>query len=251
VEREASRSGRRHRRRHGAVSGRLVVGLCVMAFGLIFTLDSLGMVDAERFVNWWPLVLIAVGLVRILQPAGAPGRGFGWVLALLGGALLLDTLDLWDLDWGLVFPLVMVAIGGVMVSRAVLGRRAPPAAAVGGGEAGVPGAGASSVSAFALFGTVVRRPTTRSFRGGDLGAVFGACDLDLRGAELAPEGAVLEVFALFGGIDVRVPPGWAIEVTGTPILGAFEDNSGAGGAADGPRLTVQGLAIFGGVEVKS
>lgn len=245
MEHEASRSARHRRRRHGPVNGRLIIGLLVLAFGLLFTLDSLRLLDAERFADWWPLVLVGVGLARILQPAGTPGRGFGWLLALGGGALLADTLDLVDLDWGLVFPLVLVAVGGVMVARAVVGRRAPWAA-VAGGEAGP-----SKVSAFALFGSVVRRPTTREFRGGDLGAVFGACDLDLRGAGLAPEGAVLEVYALFGGIDVRVPPGWAVEVTGTPILGAFEDNSGAGGAADGPRLTVQGTAIFGGVEVKS
>jgi len=37
--------------------------------------------------------------------------------------------------------------------------------------------------------------------------------------------AVLDVFAFWGGVEVRVPRDWTVVMKGTPILGGFTDKT--------------------------
>jgi LiaF transmembrane domain len=222
------------------LGGRLIFGVTVLVLGVLFTLDRLGLADAGAYVRYWPLALVAVGLIKLIEPDGGPRRVFGAALALFGGGLLLDNLHLFHFDWGVVFPLFLLFIGAALVWQA-LGGRAP---APGGQSAG-------TVSGFAVLGGVKRRSTSTAFRGGDASAVLGACELDLRQAALAPEGAVIDTFALWGGVEIKVPGDWEVEVRGTPILGGFEDLTKSGPSAAAGRLVIKGLAIMGGVEVKN
>ena len=91
-----------------------------------------------------------------------------------------------------------------------------------------------------------RSPT---FRGGALTAVMGGVDLDLSGARLAPEGAVLDIFALWGGIEVKVPEGWQIDLRVFPLMGGVEDRTRPGDGTDAPRLTIRGVFLMAGGEV--
>ena len=52
----------------------LVLGLAIMLAGLVLTLDNLGLVDGGVVFRFWPLVLIAVGVVEVAVP-GAAGLG--------------------------------------------------------------------------------------------------------------------------------------------------------------------------------
>lgn len=82
-------------------------------------------------------------------------------------------------------------------------------------------------------------------------AVFGGSDIDLRDARIPPGGMRIVAFAMFGAIDIIVPDGVRIEASGGGIFGAFEgrDDSQAY-APDAPVIHVEGVAIFGAVEVK-
>ena len=88
----------------------------------------------------------------------------------------------------------------------------------------------------------------KSFRGGSMLAWFGGIDVDLRGAELA-SGARLSVHALFGGIDVTTPASWRIESDVKTFMGGA-DARGAQDDPDAPVLTLDGMAVFGGIEVR-
>jgi predicted membrane protein len=107
------------------------------------------------------------------------------------------------------------------------------------------------VRAFAALGE--RRIVSRStaFRAGSLTAIAGDVTLDLLGARLAPEGAVVEAASVFGEIKILVPPGWRVAVEGTPVGGRIK-NKGvrSAEAADGPELRVRATAVFGEVKVK-
>lgn len=81
-------------------------------------------------------------------------------------------------------------------------------------------------------------------------AVLGGVELDFRDAVLPPEGTVVDAACVLGGLEVTVPPELSVRVEGTGILGGFEDSSrGEPGAR--PRLLIRGVAVLGGVEVKS
>jgi hypothetical protein len=62
--------------------------------------------------------------------------------------------------------------------------------------------------------------------------------------------AVINVFAFWGGVTIKVPPDWTVILHGTPIMGGFEEKT-ATPPDDSKRLIVRGYAIMGGVEVKN
>ena len=56
----------RNGRAASQVTLRLVLGLAVMTVGLLLTLDNFGLLHSRRFVRFWPILLIAVGLAKRL-----------------------------------------------------------------------------------------------------------------------------------------------------------------------------------------
>lgn len=81
-------------------------------------------------------------------------------------------------------------------------------------------------------------------------AVMGGVDIDLRGADIGAGGVTIQAFALMGGVNVLVDPETRVEEHGLGIMGGFADNSGAPARPDGPVVTVRGLALMGGVEIR-
>ena len=105
----------------------------------------------------------------------------------------------------------------------------------------------------AIFGGFKRRVSTQAFKGGELTAIFGGYEVDLRQAVLESGQARIDVFVLFGGGEIRVPEGWEISNRATAIAGALNDGThhGLASADSRPRLVITGLILFGGTEVKS
>ena len=95
-----------------------------------------------------------------------------------------------------------------------------------------------------------RGNNSRAFKGGDLTAVLGGCEIDLRHAAIEEE-AVIDVFAICGGIEIRVPESWTVIGRVTPILGGFEDKTRPPHEVSTQRLVIRGIVIMGGVEVKN
>ena len=62
---------------------------------------------------------------------------------------------------------------------------------------------------------------------------------------------VIDVFAFWGGVEVRVPPDWKIEIEVWPILGGVVDESEQTADPGVPVVTIKGAAIMGGVGIKN
>ena len=108
---------------------RLVFGLAVMALGLLLTLHNLGVLEARMFLRFWPVVLIAMGLAKLIQPGAAREHSGALIWLFLGVAFLLSSLGLLQLHK--LWPIVLLVVGGSMVHRALSGRgfgsrRSPP-----------------------------------------------------------------------------------------------------------------------------
>jgi predicted membrane protein len=245
-------------------AGRLALGLVVIAIGVLFTLDRLGYVDAGDFWEYWPVLLVAIGIGRVLQPRGTHERGFGLVLILFGVWFLLSNLDVIHYTFGDVWPVLLVVLGIMMVWRAITGpffetprRRLREAVAAADGSAAVAGIATSSaetsgtVNSFALLGGVKRKVVSQDFRGGALTAILGGCELDLRHASISSGQAVIDTFALWGGIEIKVPQEWSVVVQGTPVLGAFDDKTVRVGGDGSKVLVIKGIALMGGVDIKN
>lgn len=100
-----------------------------------------------------------------------------------------------------------------------------------------------------VFTAVALKSRATAFRGGSMFAWHGGISADLREAQIAPEGAHLEVHALFGGIALRVPPGWKVESRVKALAGGVAVGVPEPADPEAPTLTLDGFAVFGGVAV--
>ena len=226
--------------RGGRLTPQLVMGLLIIALGVLFTLDKLGLADASTYIRYWPAGLIAIGVVKLWQSRDGMGGAFGGLVFTLAGVwLLLEQTAVIRISFWEMWPLLLVFFGAYLVWQGLSGRRR---------MAGVDGA--SSISGMAVLGGVVRRNNSRNFRGGDLTAVMGGCEVDLRQASINGD-AVMEIFAMWGGIEIRVPEDWTVINRVTPLLGGVEDKTRPPQGTTAHRLILRGFAIMGGVEVKN
>jgi predicted membrane protein len=179
------------------------------------------------------------------------GRTTGAIILFIGALFSIEfflwpRMNVWR--W---WPLAIVFFGLIIISRAVRGAREH------GGLEFTAGAGAASgsrteptVSEVAVWSGIERRVASPNFRRADLTAVMGGIELDLRQAGTGPEPAVIDVFVMMGGVEITVPPDWAVTNQISAFMGGVEDKS-TGTQQARHRLIVTGVAIMGGVEIKT
>ena len=220
-------------------SPRLILGLAIVVLGSLMLLDNLNIIEANPLYRFFlPTVLLAVGVSVLVQ-----GSIWGWVWIVGGGWILAEKLDYIELNFFQLFlPAVLLLVGGSLVYRTFV---RPRTTAPGQEDP------ASYVRAFAVMSGNERRGIASTFRGGDLAAFMGGVTLDLRQAKMTPEGAVLDTFAFWGGIEIKVPESWQVRGEVIPLMGGFEDKTRPKAGAVEGTLVIRGFAIMGGVEVSN
>jgi len=215
-------------------------------------LDKLHILEAERILRFWPvgLVLLGAGVVaQSLWPGAEEPSADGKRRPS-------------------ATPLLVLV---VIVTGFLIGPRLQPRSNLARSDAG------DTVSLFAVMGEDQRTSYATTFRGGEMTTFMGSNKLDLRQATLAPgDEAVIDVFAMMGGLELRVPDGWTVVVEAVPVMGGVKDqrlHAGArraleaerapadAGASDtkapevnpstAPRVVVRGFIIMGGLVIKS
>ena len=229
----------RHDRRT-VMTPHLVFGLLIIAVGVVFTLDNLGLADSERYWRWWPSAVILVGLAKLWQARDGMSNPIAGVFFLLvGGWFQLHTLGVIDRDLWNFWPLLLVFIGSMIVYQGIRGRHGRTTASP-----------VDTLSGVAILGGWKRSTNSTAFRGGELTAMLGGCEVDLRKAAIHGD-AVIDVFAMWGGIEIRVPEDWTVINRVTPIMGGVEDNSHPPQGTSPHRLTIRGMVVMGGIEIKN
>ena len=222
-------------------TGRFLFGVLVVAAGVLITLDNLGIAHAEHFLRYWPVALIGIGLAQLVQSCGTGGRVSGLIWIAIGTWLLLEVFGVVQASVWSLWPVLLVLVGGSIVWRALF-----PAF-----RSSRTADSDESVSALAVMSGVERVNASHDFRGGDLTAVMGGVDVDLRGASIAGGQAILEVFAMWGGITLRVPETWTVVNKVLPLLGGVDQKTRTAGAAVPQTLIVRGTVVMGGVEIRN
>ena len=258
------------------LTGRLVIGVALVAIGALWTLDNLEITSADAVLHWWPMLLVFYGAAKVVgwTRTRSPLGGALWIIA--GAWLQLHELGIVHAGLFALWPLVIIALGVAMLSRQarvgiIVPRRmrwpddaggSGPGGTGGGaaGEGGGPAAGGGGaagegdfVKADVVMGTVQRRVVSRQFRGGVLTAVMGGIELDLRDAAPAGGRAEIEANSVLGGIEIRVPADWVVTNETTVIVGSVEDrHAPAPTPADAsrPTLVLRGAAVMGGIEIQ-
>jgi hypothetical protein len=103
-----------------------------------------------------------------------------------------------------------------------------------------------------VFSAVDRHISAQDFHNAQCIAVFGACKIDLRDAQIQGREAVVDAFAIFGGVEIWVPEDWVVVSRGVTLFGGNNDQRRhAPGGANAKTLILQGATIFGGTAVRN
>lgn len=211
----------------------------------------------------------------------------GLVVALVGAALLLDTLHVVDTvsilgDW---WPLLVVLAGAIILINDLKNYLWALLVIFFGGFLQVKQLGYTDLNPWQLFWPLVlvvigvsiifRHPMTSrrkstdasddivailagsdhistadNFTGARATAILGGAKIDLRKATLAKE-ATIDVFSLMGGVEIVVPRGVVVNNKTNAIMGAVETKIDQEVVAGASTLTIVGDVIMGGVEIKN
>jgi hypothetical protein len=246
-------------------SAAMIPGLILVGIGGLFLLNNLHIVHVSTWFAYWPVILIAVGLVKLVDSTFTAGRIAGGVLLAMGGLFLADNLGYIRIEE--MWPLILIAIGIFM-----LWNRMRPGYDYGQwwGHSmratswarerfqhhrfpyNMSSFGGNSVNEVNVFSGTRRVITDQDFRGGKISCVFGGITLDLTGANIAGKSAILIVSAVYGGAVVRIPLNWDLEMRGAGVFGGYTDQTMHPPiTSETKKLIVKGGAVFGGVTFKN
>jgi predicted membrane protein len=252
---------------NSSIPPKFIIGVCLVLTGVVLALDQLGVLHANHLLRFWPAALIIVGLA-MLQQGERHSALRALVLIVVGGWLLLNTLGLVSLDlWEFMLPLLLVFFGARIMMRSQGSRSgAPPeqpgagsaagATLTGQGPSGFNSAPNSSepvhASLFSLLSGSKRRWGKSAFRGAEITAFMGGCELDLRDAVMSSgELAVVDVFVIMGGVNIFVPPNWTVSQEVVALLSGVHDKTRSVPSNPAQHLLVRGTVVMGGVEISN
>jgi predicted membrane protein len=218
----------------------------VVALGCLLLLDNLRIVRFHDFWQYWPVLLIAYGVSRIMDSQSPSGYVWGGAVALIGSFLLLDNLDIIAFNAEVIWPLLLIAFGVHVLVRAMersrLGAGAPPSST------------APVVGTHAFFSDSKSGTETQDFHGGDATAIFGAARFDLRNASMTVDEARIDVNVVFGEAEIRVPETWSVVNRAVVVFAGVNDKTihpKPDPNVKTPRLVITGAVIFGAITLRN
>ncbi len=222
-------------------TGHSIGGIILVAIGGLFLLDSLDVMDFGHFTHeWWPVILILVGLSKFRRDR----QSGGLLLIVLGIVFLSTTLGIINFDriWRF-WPLILIGVGIQIIFRSR-----------GNHSISKKFYGQSDDEYFNLYGIFNgsdHRIHSKNFKGGEAFVLFGGLDIDLTKAVADPDGCNFTFTTIFGGIDIRVPEDWSVVTSGTSIFGGISNKTIARKDDKITSVNLNGVVLFGGIEVKN
>ncbi len=249
--------------------GKVLAGLIIVVIGSLLLLDNVGL----NLPNWlwhWSNILIVIGLFIGVKHNF---RNSAWfILVLIGSFFTLKEAFDHEINFSkVIFPSMLVILGlfilfkpkGSFHHKAKWKNFNEPEPFTSYTEAGADTDTNSStekkktnsndyLDSVNVFGGSHQTIYSKNFKGGEITAVFGGCDVNLTQADFEGE-VVMDVTAIFGGAKIIIPPGWEVKSEVTAIFGGLDDKRSIQPITDGKNrlLIIRGIAMFGGVDIRN
>ena len=239
------------------------VGVIIVSVGVGLLLQNFGVLPFREFIEFWPLILIVAGTVRIVRAKFVSARAFGFFIMIAGVIALLDNLGVVTMSWNMFWPALLIFWGikhllrnfdSPVAAAAPLQATPPPVgnplgdwntAGKTGPETPMSGPRAANdappptpplpqptslgpnvyLHEYCIFTGAKRRIVCDNFRGGELVAAFGGIDVDLRNCVMGGPEATIDVTAAFGGCTIRVPMNWYVEMRCVAAFGGSSNKT--------------------------
>ena len=231
------------------------IGIILILLGVGFLLDQTNVIEFSQIIStYWPSIIILIGISGMFERKSS--KVGNYIVILLGVLLQLNKLGYLDYNvFNLFWPIVLILIGlNVIFSKGVRSHNSNVniETVMEKNEENWSGniTLENTIDSFVLFSGLETNNQSQEFKGGKASAVFGAIELDLREAQLQNNEGYMEVTAIFGGIEIFVPQGWKVEMSGVPIFGAWSNKTRLTSDENAPILKIKCIAVFGGIDVK-
>ncbi|HMS93109.1 MAG TPA: DUF5668 domain-containing protein, partial [Candidatus Saccharibacteria bacterium] len=210
---------------------RIITGLLIVAIGLSFLLTNLKVLPSSVAIgDWWPIFVIVGGILILLNDR----KNYLWALLViaLGVVFQLKQLSIIDINpWQLFWPAVIVVVGlSIMTSHKVPRKNI---------------AASEREDVTAVLSGSETKVQSKDFKASRITAVCGGVTLDLREATIKKE-ATIDLFSLWGGIEIYVPKNVIVKNNTSVILGGVENNTAVDAGRDAPVLHVVGDVVMAG-----
>ncbi len=234
--------GRQLAPRHHHRGGGIMPGLVLIAWGGLLLLRELGVLDPTlRAIDFWPLVIIGVGLSIAATRRRLGSVLVGLAVALLGAGLLAQHLG-YAVGLARLWPVLLIAAGiGFILNGQARRRRGPWVA----NEQ----VSADELQRSVTMGGLALTVDSQRFRGGALSVTMGEIKADLRRAAIEGEEAAIDLSLTMAGVELYVPSNWLVVNEVAPFMGVVEDKTEPRPDAAGVqrRLVLRGKITMGAV----
>lgn len=229
--------------------GKYFFGLFLILLGLGLLMDQMGYIDFGDTIGlYWPMILILLGVLGLFDRHSSKTGNL--ILIILGALLQLNRLDYIEVNvFQFIFPIILIVVGINIIFTKGIRKHATPVEPERWINENIDME--DTVNAFVLFSGTSSINQSMEFKGGKATAVFGGVELDLREAGLKDNHGFLDITALFGGVTIRVPSTWRVEVQATPLFGGIENTTKPNPDESAPVMKISGTAIFGGIEISN
>lgn len=258
--------------RNGTI-GSILFGIILVTAGILLLLlnSETGFHTIKPIIISWQMLVILIGVLNLCKPEPASGL----ILLSVGTFFLLPRISKFLPDTLTINPEfisnywpALIAIAGIAFMVNIIFRRTCSSYASHCHRDGdsrkcdcrnkyynktekVTNRATGTVNYEVVFGGSEQVFLEPVFNGGKISVVFGGVGLDLRRTSL-PEGVTfLEVDAVFGGVEIKAPESWSIEIRSSSVFGGFSDKRRYYNDPenDGRKLVIIGECVFGGGEV--
>ena len=218
----------------------IIWGILLIIVGVILATNALDITNIEIFFDgWWTLFIIIpcfIGLFTEREKTdNVVGVAIGIILLLCCQGILS-----FDILWKILLPVVII-IAGIKILLKGIFNKTKTIKIITEESAGKRRKCSAVFSGFDL------KCDGEIFEGADVMAVFGGVECDLRNAIIEKD-CVIQVSAVFGGVDVIVPTNVNVKVDANCIFGGISNKTSI--YNDAPTIYVSGLCMFGGVDIK-
>ncbi|MBQ9403241.1 hypothetical protein IJU22_01585 [Candidatus Saccharibacteria bacterium] len=223
----------------------IIWGLAIIALGVIFGGNALGLFNINVFFDgWWTLFIIVPSAISLITEkekiSSLVGIAIGVILLLASQGVFS-----WDIVWKVILAVVFIGVGlGIVVGSIFRGKNDKEV------EKKIKDLEDEKTmdSQMAIFSGTDRVYKDEVFSGATLGAVFGGVDLDLRDAKFNKD-TVIKAFCLFGGIDIKVPEDVQVKIKSGFIFGGVSDERKGDSSKGKYTIYLDTAGGFGGVSI--
>ncbi len=234
-----------------SLKARSLIGAFLILIGALFIIDNFNLLsfDLTDIFFSWEIIIIVIGAVILLNDRG---NFMGFVLIIVGLIFILSDIYYFDVSdlFFKYWPILLIILGISILLKKHDGNKHA--------EKGTAQSQMLSdenvIDETTIFSHKKKFLTTKQFKGGKITTIFGGAEIDLVDAELADGEHLLDVVAIFGGVNLTVPSHMRIVPKLNSIFGGFDDKRRNIDTSDNQTnkvLIIKGIAIFGGGEIKN